>query len=226
MRTGGSRAVPARSRSPRPPLEWPGAASQEYRWRHGPGWLRSHGLLASAGAVSLRRPALPPASASVASVRSPEGVAGGSRPGGGRGGRELGRRCGCPCRVRWCCLVWGRPAWCFHVRREQRALAARRYGAGTASLTCVGGEGNLPPVSRLHKRVACVRRGRSHACALGCLIEGGTPGPVGTGQVGHRGHSGAEPGRAGDRQQPPLVPRSGSWRRLTPSVRCRTVDNF
>jgi hypothetical protein len=29
----------------------------------------------------------------------------------------------------------------------------------------------------------------------------------------------AEQGRAGDRQQPSLVPRCGSWRRLTPSVR-------
>ena len=36
---------------------------------------------------------------------------------------------------------------------------------------------------------------------------------------GRRGCSGAEQGRAGDAQQPSLVPRSGSWARLTPGVR-------
>ena len=53
---------------------------------------------------------------------------------------------------------------------------------------------------------------------LGYPAGRGAPEPVGTEQVGSRGHSGAEQGRAGDRQQPPLMLRSGSWRRLTPGV--------
>jgi hypothetical protein len=137
----------------------------------------------------------------------------------GRRRAGAGARRGCLCRVRRRCLVRRRPAGVSHVRRERGALEARLCGDCTASLPCVGGGGTVPTVSRLSKRVARVRRGRGHACALGCPAGGGAPGPVGTGQAGSRGHSGAEQGLAGDRQQPPLVPRYGSWRRLKPSVR-------
>jgi len=44
-----------------------------------------------------------------------------------------------------------------------------------------------------------VCRGRGHACTLGCLAGGGVPGPVGTRQVGSRGHSGAEQRTGADR---------------------------
>ena len=84
---------------------------------------------------------------------------------------------------------------------------------------CAGTGGTVPTVSRLSTRVSHVREGWGRVCASGCPIGGDALRSAGTGQAGSRGRSGAEQGRAGDRQQPPLVPRSGSWRRLTPGVR-------
>ena len=84
---------------------------------------------------------------------------------------------------------------------------------------CAGVGGRRCSQRHPARRVSRMRRGWGRACASGCPAGGDAPGPAGTGQAGSRGRSGAEQGLAGDRQQPPLVPRSGSWRRLKPGVR-------
>ena len=151
-------------------------------------WPRLVGVpLAAAGVSRCWTPptaSLPPASASVPGVRSPEGVAGRSRRCGGGGGRELGARRWCPCRVRRRCPVRRRPAEVSHMRRERGALAARRCGEGTASLPCGGGGAPCRP---------------SHTCAstLPVCAGGGTmrvPWDVSQAEA-PRGQSG--PGRSG-----------------------------
>ena len=176
-------------------------------------WPRLVGVpLAAAGVSRCGTPppaALPPASASVPGVRSPEGMAGGSwgaprvslpRPQTVPGPASPG---GCLPHTQGAGCARSASGW-----RGPRVAPVRR------------GRGHRADLSRLRKRVARVRRGRGQACALGCPAGGGAPGPVGTGQVGSRGHSGAEQRRAGDCLQPPLILRFGFRQRLTPSVRC------
>jgi hypothetical protein len=163
-------------------------------WRRGPVWWRSHGRRrASAGAVPLRRPALPPArrrrlsQASGARRAWPAGAGGCGRRRAGTGGAP---RVSLP-RPQ---TVSGPVSPCGGLPRAQGAGCAC-----SASLTCVGGASTMPTVSRLRQRVARVRRGRGQACALGCPAGEGAPGPVGPRQVGSRGHSGAEQRTGADR---------------------------
>jgi len=141
--------------------------------------------------------------ASIPGVRSAPDSAGGSVPSGRGRGREAGGRCGCSSRVR---RGWGGTGPCLASRGVRRPWAQGSGAAAAASATLSGASSVCAEV-----RAACVPRGGPP--------EGAPQGPAGTGQAGSRGRSGAEQRRAGDRQQPPLVPRSGHWRRLTPSVR-------
>ena len=129
----------------------------------------------------------------------------------------------CPSRV---CRWWGNTgSWpasrCVYLPRAEGAGVPCRPLHACASTSPMGAGVGGCSTSQRHpaRRLSRVCRGQGHVCAPEWPAGGSPPGPVGTGQAGSRGCSGAEQGRAGDAQQPSLVPRSGSWARLTPGVR-------
>jgi len=215
-----SQAGTARSRVPRPlPGAWGGASGVSVA-----SWS---GLMAVPRAAGLSQSSTPPTACSptgavVASgpgIRSPEGVAGGRRRCRGRGRRERGACRGRLCRVRSRCPVWHRPAGFSHMRRKrsghrtvhqvESSVLLRAQGAECSRSASVwrwycvahgrrGREQHADRLTPVHARRPRAQE-RGHACALGCFTPGGTPGPVGTGQVGSRGHSGAEQCTGADR---------------------------
>ena len=127
-------------------------------------------------------------------VRSQQGMARGSGQSVSGRGRKSGARRSCPSRVRrW----WGGPGRCAAEPCVWSPPCAGGGAAAPAIATLPGASPACPGVSR--------RRWR-HGASEGR-------------QARSRGRSGAEQGLAGDRQQPPLLRRSGSWRRLKPGVR-------
>ena len=112
------------------------------------------------------------------------------------------------------------PACVSHGRRGREHRAAGLTPARLRKRASHGPRGRGPQRGQPHpaRRVSCVRGGRG-GVPQGCPAGGGARRPAGTGQARSRGRSGAEQRRAGDGEQPPLVPRCGCPPRLTPGVR-------
>ena len=100
-----------------------------------------------------------------------------------------------------------------------RAPCRPSASCARASSTGRGGGGRSARPHHPARRVSRVHRGRGRACALEGRAGWDATGPAGTREAESRGRNGAEQRRAGDHQQPPLVPRFGHWWRLTPGVR-------
>ncbi len=117
-----------------------------------------------------------------------------------------------------CAGSGGRLPHGIHVRRGRE----HRADGHTPAQACdprAQGAGSAAPTSPPLPGVSSACTGVGPRVCRGVCQRSAALGPIGTRQAGSRGRIGAEQRRAGDRQQPPLVPRSGSWRRLMPSVR-------